>query len=542
MPIEQRKLNRTRPPRVHITYDRELRGEIEQCELPFVIGVIGDYSGSAERRPFGERTFKTINFDNFNEVMAVLSPSTSIGISDPGAVGGEIEIVLTFQSIDDFEPEALISRVPKLDSLRQTGKPEANQELANHLNRILHTPEFQTLESAWRGLWYLVSRTERSSLILIKLLDVTKRELLEDGRLATEFDQGQLFKKVCEEPYGQRLEGLPFGLLVGNFAFGPKPQDVELLGRLAEIAGACHAPFIAGAAPEMFGIETFSQLSAQRDLAKAFLSPTHVQWKAFREYYDARYAGLVLPRILLRCPYGVRPWAPGEFEYAEDIQSPEHLLWGNAAFAFAGCVANAFSRYGWCGAISGAEGGGLVEGLPTWVWQGDPDGLLRSVVDVTITDRREKELSDLGFLPLVQFKHADMAVFFSSSSCSHPRKYDSDAANAVARSMGQFGPVLTASRFMHYFKVMARDWIGSYHTRGDLERFLNRWASQYVNTDDQASPLICARCPLREARVDVREVEGEPGAYGVVAFLRPYFQLDDVPLVSLRIVGRIRLP
>jgi type VI secretion system protein ImpC len=245
-----------------------------------------------------------------------------------------------------------------------------------------------------------------------------------------------------------------------------------------------------------------------------------------------------LPRMLLRSPYGVRPGEPGEYQHVEDIRSPGNLLWGNAAFAFAGCIANAFSRYGWCGAIKGVEGGGLIEGLPTWVVESDPDGESRSGVEVMVSESREKELSDLGFLPLSQIKQQDYAVFFSAYSCCLPRRYDTDAANTASRLMCQFGYVLTASRFMHYFKAIARDRIGSFHTRGNLETLLNRWVTAYVNADDQSSQVISAKRPLREARVDVSEDPGKPGAYRVVAFLRPYFQLDDLS-VSLRVVGRI---
>jgi type VI secretion system protein ImpC len=234
----------------------------------------------------------------------------------------------------------------------------------------------------------------------------------------------------------------------------------------------------------------------------------------------------------------VRPGELGEYQHVEDIRSPENLLWGNAAFAFATCIANSFFRYGWCGAIKGVEGGGLIEGLPTWVVETDPEGEFRSGVEVMVTDRREKELSDLGFLPLVQMKQREYAVFFSANSCCLPRRFDSDAANTTSRLTCQFGYVLTASRFMHYFKVMARDRVGSYHTRGDLETFLNRWVAAYVNLDDQSSPVISAKHPLREARVEVSEDPGQPGAYRVVAFLRPYFQLEDLS-VSLRFVGRI---
>jgi type VI secretion system protein ImpC len=538
MPREsvQHKLDRVRPPRVRITYDLETGGAIEQREVPFVIGAMGNYSGLRERPLFQTRTFRTIDFDNFNEVMAELNPRAAFKIPSSDA-GGEIDVDLVFHTIEDFEPERLINRIPILDSLKKSLEREAAQELARYLDRILHAAEFQALESVWRTLWYFVSRTESSSQMIIKLLDVTKRELLRDLQRAPEPDQSHLFKVVYEELYGE-VGASPFGLLVGNFDFGPSAEDIEILDRLGAIATLAHAPFIADAAPQMFGIETFQQLSTPRDLLRIFDSAQYSRWKAFRDSENARYVALALPRILLRSPYGMRPGVPGEYQHVEDIRSPENLLWGNAAFAFAACVANAFTRYGWCGAIRGVESGGLVEGLPTWVSQSDEEEEVRSGTEVMITDRREKELSDLGFLPLIQFKHTDRAAFFSASSCCSPKRFDNDAANANSRLMCQLSYVITASRFMHYFKVMTRDRIGSYHTRGDWEHALNRWVALYVSSDDQASPAIRARYPLREARIDVAEDPGRPGAYRVVAFLRPYFQLEDLS-VSLRIVGRI---
>jgi len=531
----QHKLDRVRPPRVQIAYDFETGGAIEMREVPFTIGVLGDYSRAAERPAFRDKTLYKIDFDSFDPVMAELKPRAAFKVAS--ATGADLEIDLTFRSIDDFEPEKLISRIPALDALRQSAEPGALRALTRQLDRILHAPEFQAVEAAWRGLWYLVSQTETSPQLIIKLLDVTKREILRDLQRAAEVDQSGLFKLLYEQPYGE-LGAAPFGLLIGNFDFGQSPEDVELLEKIGQIAAQAFAPFIAGVDPDMFGIKSFQHLAIPRDLTKVFDTTSYAKWKSFRRSEDARYVGLALPRILLRSPYGVRPEEPDAYRHVEDIRSPENLLWGNAAFAFATCIANALSRYGWCGAIRGVEGGGLVEGLPTWVLEADADGEFRSGVEVMVANSREKELSELGFLPLVQVREGDYAVFFSANSCCLPRRYDSDAANTASRLMCQFGYVLTASRFMHYFKAMARDRIGSFHTRGNLEMYLNRWVADYVNADDQSSAAIRARKPLREARIDVSEDPGKPGAYRVVAFLRPYFQLEDLS-VSLRVVGRI---
>ncbi len=431
----------------------------------------------------------------------------------------------------------MIEQLAPLNPLRKSDSPEAAGTIALHLDRVLHAPEFQDVESAWRSLWYLVSRTETSSQLQIKLLDVTKRELLKDFQRAPDLDQSRLFKAVYEEPYGE-FGADPFGILVGDFAFGPSAEDLEILSQLGHLASACHAPFLAGAAPQMLGLESFKHLADLGDAARVFDSPEYVRWRSFRESEGARYVALSLPRFLVRAPYGIRPSLPDEFHYQEDTRGGEHLLWGNAAFAFATCVANAFTRYGWCGAIRGVEGGGVVEGLPTWVSHGGDGAEVRSGVEVMLSDRREKELSDLGFLPLVQNLNTDLATFFSVPSCSKPKLYMDPGADTNSRLSCQLQYILAASRFMQYFKVMARDRVGSYHTRGDWERLFNDWIRRYVILDDQASPAIQASHPLREARIDVAEDPDKPGVYKLVAFLRPTFQLDELS-VSLRFVGRI---
>jgi type VI secretion system protein ImpC len=283
--------------------------------------------------------------------------------------------------------------------------------------------------------------------------------------------------------------------------------------------------------------EDFQRLPQVRDVATVFRPTEYARWRCFRQSEEARYVALTLPRILLRSPHGIRPGTPGMLKYEEDTSGNRYLLWGNAALALGGCVANAFGRHGWCAAIRGLEGGGLVEGLPTWI-RHQEEGDTRLSVEVDLLDRREKELADLGFIPLVQFKGTDLAAFFSVQSCCEPKHYDKDEATANSRLSCQLSYILTSSRFMHYFKVMARDKIGSYMTRGNWEQFLNNWISRYVLVDYQASPAVRATKPLREARIDVSEDQGKPGRYRIVAYLRPHFQLDELS-VSLRVVGYI---
>jgi len=533
----QHKLERLRPPRVHITYEVEAGGAVEVQELPFVIAVLGSFCGSSENRPlFPDRVFQRIDFDNFNAVMDQLKPRARFKI--PGfPSGGEFDVDLTFSAIEDFEPHRLIDRIAPLNELAKRPDSEGTDTLNRYLDRILHAPEFRAVEAAWRGLWYLVSQTETSSQLQIKMLDVSKSELLRDLQRASAVDQSWLFKRVYEDPYGGSPVA-PFALLIGDFAFSSTPEDIELLEKLGEVASRCLAPFVGGAAPEMLGLDDFQRLPYLRDLARVFTSAEYARWRSFRQSEVARYVALTLPRFLLRPPYGIRPGVAGEFQYVEDTRDDLHLSWGNAAFAFGACIANAFARYGWCAAIRGVEGGGLVEGLPTRIRHDEEDGNIRLSVEVALHDRREKEVSDLGFIPLVQFKGTDSAVFFSVQSCRQPQQYAAEAANTNSRLSCQLPYLLTSSRFMHYLKAMARDKVGSYMARGDWEQILNSWISRYVLVDDQASPAVRATRPLREARVDVSEDPDKPGRYRILAYLRPHFQLDELS-VSLRVIGYI---
>lgn len=533
----QHKIDRIRPPRVHLTYEAETGGAIEVRELPLVIGVLGNFCGNSNiRMRLQDRAFEPVDFDNFTSVMGKLKPGARFKLpSFPS--GDEFQVDLTFSSLEDFEPDRLIRRIEPLNALAKRADSNVSGNLNRSLDSILHASEFQAVEAAWRGLWYLVSQTETSSQLQIKVLDASKPELLRDLRRAPEVDQSWLFKKVYEESYGQ-LPGAPFDLLIGDFAFNNTPEDIELLEKLGEIASFCHSPFVGGAAPGMFGFNDFERLPHVRDLSQMFSSSEYARWKSFRQSEAARYVALTLPRILLRSSYGIRPGVAGEVQYSEEVRGGLHLLWGNAAFAFGACVANAFSRYGWCAAIRGIEGGGLVEGLPTWIRHQEEEGDTRLSVEVDLHDRRERELSDLGFIPLLQFKGTDLAAFFSVQTCCQPKQYAEEAASANSRLSCQLPYLLTSSRFMHYFKVMARDKIASYMTRGDWERYLNDWISRYVLVDDQASPAVRATRPLREARIDVSQDQSKPGRYRIVAYLRPHFQLDELS-VSLRVVGYI---
>lgn len=526
----QHKLDRVRPPRVTIVYDFEIENAIKIREIPFVIGVLGDFSGSGRSSRLKDRNFYEVDTENFNDVLAAIRPKLQFLVTD-SSDSGRLEVSLEFAHIEDFEPENVIKQVQWLRVMvEHDHSPQTQRSVWSHLDRILHAPQFQQLEASWRALWYLVLRTETSPSLKIKILDVTKKELLRDFQRAPEFDQSALLKKLYEEPYGIR-GGDPFGLLIGDYHFTPSAEDVELLRGISLVAFACLAPFIAAAGPQMFGIENFEQLEQSRDLGKVFDSADFGSWKIFRQDEASRYVGLVLPRILMRPLYGLRPAIPSQFHYEEAVGCP---LWGNSAYALGARVARAFAAYGWCADFRGVERGGLVDGLPTWKRE---DGE-KSGIEVLIKDRREKELADLGFIALVHCKGTECGAFFSAQTCSKPRLYDRDAANANSRLSCQLPYILVTSRFGHYIRAIVRDCPERWLTRADWERRLNRWIVQYVTQDDSASAAIKAQFPLREARIDVTEIPGRPGVHRAVAFLRPHFQLDELS-ASLRLIANL---
>jgi type VI secretion system protein ImpC len=431
------------------------------------------------------------------------------------------------------DTEAMINaRISQIDKL-----------ISDQLNEVMHHQDFQKLEGSWRGLQYLVSQSETGESLKIRVMNASKKDLLKDMEKASEFDQSTLFKKIYEEEFGM-FGGASYGTLIGDYEFGNNPQDLSLLEKVSQVAAAAHAPFIAAAAPSMFNWENYSELGDPRDLAKIFSSVEYAKWKSFRESEDSRFVNLALPHVLMRLPYGQENVPVETFNFEEEVDGTDSskYLWGNAAYALGSRLTDAFAKYNWCGAIRGVEGGGLVEGLPVHTFKTDEgDVALKCPTEIAITDRREKELADLGFIPLVHCKGTDYAAFFSTQTNNKAKVYDSDAANANARLSSQLQYILATSRFAHYLKSMMRDKVGSFMSRQQAENFLNRWISNYVLLDDNAGQDAKASHPLREARIDVTEIPGKPGAYRAVAFLKPHYQLDELS-VSLRLVADLPAP
>lgn len=420
--------------------------------------------------------------------------------------------------------------------------------ISKQLAAIMHHEDLQKLEGSWRGLHHTVSNSETNATLKIRMMSLSKKELHKDLSKAVEFDQSQMFKKTYEAEFGTP-GGEPYGCLVGDYEFSNHPEDVETLSLMSNVAAAGFCPFISAAGSSLFGFDDWTQLSKPRDLEKVFESLEYAQWRSFRESDDSRFVSLTMPRVLARLPYGsatkpVEEFCYEEFELDETAtrsKTADHddYCWMNSAYVMATNMGQAFSKYGFCTAIRGAEGGGKVEGLPAHVFtsdDGDPD--LMCPTEIGITDRREAELSMLGFLPLCHYKHTDYAVFFGAQSCQKPQIFSSHDATANAAISSRLPYLMATSRFAHYLKVMARDKIGSFMEAEDVESWLNRWILSFVNASEGGGQDIRAKYPLADAKVEVKEIPGQPGSYNAVAWLRPWLQMEELT-ASLRLVAKI---
>ncbi|NKE46933.1 type VI secretion system contractile sheath large subunit [Roseomonas frigidaquae] len=420
-------------------------------------------------------------------------------------------------------------------------------KVSEQLNQVMHHPRFTKLEGSWRGLNYLVMNSETGTSLKIRMLQASKKDLSRDLQRAVEFDQSGLFKKIYENEFGTP-GGEPYGALVGDYEWTAHPDDVETLRLISNVAAGAFAPFISGVGAGMFGFEDWRELSKPRDLAKIFETQEYAKWRSFRETEDARFVALVMPRVIARLPYGAATKPIEEFDYEEapknadgsaQAQGHHDYCWMNAAYVKAARLTDAFAQYGFCTAIRGAEGGGKVSNLPNHTFTSDDgDADAKCPTEIGITDRREAELSGLGFLPLCHYKNTDYAVFFGSQSAQKPKKYDRPEATANAAISARLPYMMATSRFAHYLKVMARDKIGSFMEASDCEVWLNRWIQNFVNPMEGAGQEARAKYPLREAQIEVKEVPGKPGVYNAVAHLRPWLQMEELT-TSMRMVARI---
>ena len=420
---------------------------------------------------------------------------------------------------------------------------ELDRKLSEQINQILHHPDFQQIEGAWRGLHYLVNNTETDEMLKIRFMNITKTELGKTLKRykGTAWDQSPLFKRVYEEEYGQ-FGGEPFGCLVGDYHFDHTAPDVELLGEMSKVSAAAHTPFIAGASPRAMQMDSWQELANPRDLTKIFTTPEYAAWRSLRESDDARYLGLAMPRFLSRLPYGAKTNPVEEFDFEEETGAADHskYTWGNAAYAMAVNINRSFKLYGWCSRIRGIESGGAVEGLPVHTFPTDDGGVdMKCPTEIAISDRREAELAKNGFMPLIHRKNSDFAAFIGAQSLQKPFEYDDPDATANANLSARLPYLFACCRFAHYLKCIVRDKVGSFKERDDMQKWLQSWIMNYVDGDPaHSSETTKSRKPLAAAEVVVEEVEGNPGYYTSRFFLRPHYQLEGLT-GSLRLVSKL---
>jgi type VI secretion system protein ImpC len=421
-----------------------------------------------------------------------------------------------------------------------------DEKLTAQMNEILHAPEFQKMESTWRGLHYLVFNSETDAQLKIHIMNVSKTELAKHFKLypGARWDQSPLFKKVYEAEYGQ-LGGEPYGCLIGDYEFNHLPQDVQLLRDLSKIAGAAHSPFFSAADPSLMGMDSWTELMNPRDLGKLFDTPEYAAWKGFRDNEDAKYVGLCMPRVLSRVPYGVKSEPVEDFAFEEDTDGHkgDKYAWMNAAYAMAANINRAFKEYGWCTRIRGVQSGGEVINLPTHTFPTDEGGVdLKCPTEIAISDRREHELAKSGLIPLIHRKNTDKAAFIGAQSVYKPRKYEGKngvEATAADNLKARLPYMFAVSRFAHYLKCMVRDKIGSMKEKEALRDWLQSWINQYVDSDPiNSSENYKAKHPLADARVDIFPDEENPGYYAARFYLRPHYQLEAMD-IGLSLVSRM---
>ncbi len=420
---------------------------------------------------------------------------------------------------------------------------EIDKRLSTQVNEIMHHEEFQKLEGAWRGLHHLVNNTETDTMLKIRVMNISKKDMHKTLKRfkGAAWDQSPIFKRLYEEEYGQ-LGGEPYGCLIADYAFDHSPPDVEALGELGKIASACHAPVITSAAPSLFQMESWEELGNPRDVAKIFSTPEYAAWRSLRESDEARYIGVTLPRFLARQPYGAKSNPVSEFDFEEDTSGNDSgkFTWANSAYAMGANITRSQKIYGWCSRIRGIESGGAVQGLPTHTFPTDDGGVdMTCPTEIGISDRREAELAKAGFMPLIHKKNTDLAAFIGAQSLHNPASFDDPDASANAALAARLPYLFATCRFAHYLKCIVRDKIGAFKEAKEMQTWLQKWIMNYVDGDPAHSgEETKARKPLAAAEVVVEADESNPGYYTSKFFLRPHYQLEGLT-VSLRLVSKL---
>ncbi len=472
---------------------------------------------------------------------ALLGQARRVAVApEADAAGVPVDAVATLAAYLRREPErsdrgvrdAIEGVVAQIDGL-----------LAAQLNAILHAPAYQALEASWRGLAMLVRASDKELGVKVRVLTIGKRELARTLRKfrGAAWDQSPLFARLYEEEFGQ-LGGEPYGVLIGDYAFDHRPEDVALLGDLAMIAAAAHAPFLAAAAPSLLQMESWAEVANPRDLPRIMGTPEYAAWRALRQQQDARYLGLCMPRFLARLPYGPATDPLDGFAFEEQTDGPDtqRLLWANAAWAFAANVARAFAEFGWCCRIRGIDRGGVVQGLPV-LRHPTADGNVdrRTVTEICISERREAELASCGLIPLVHRKNSDVAAFISAQSLQRPQVFEDPDATANAYLSARLPYLFASCRFAHYLKSMVRAKVGSSLSRAQLQAWLSEWLLGYIDgSPATSSEAFKASHPLSAGRVILEDSPDRPGQFEAKVFLTPHYQLEGLS-VSLRLVSRL---
>lgn len=446
-------------------------------------------------------------------------------------------VVNLIQKVAEENKDAFVSR--NVISFIQSQINILTKKISHQLDEVLHNPAFKNLEEKWRGLFHLVNNVDTNNNMIIRVLDATKHEITRDVTRAIEFDQSRLFKLIHEEEFGS-FGGKPYSYIVYDEYFSSSTIDIETLSKISGVAAASHCPILTSVKPNIFNIDTFRDLNKPRDLAKIFSSTDRIKWNSFRSHEDSKYIVFVLPRVLIRQPYS-DDYPCNNFDYTETVnpKNDEHFVWMNSAYPLGVNIARACSTYGWPAAIRGVEGGGLIENLPCFLFEAEEGDLsLKCPTEVVIPDRRERELSDLGFVSICFCKESDKAVFFSVQTCYKNKSYSTEEANANAKLSSSLPYLLAGSRFAHSIKDMMRQKIGSFTAKEEITSYLQDWISEFVLLNDVPSQEVKARLPLREAKIEVFDVPGNPGSYTSTIFISPHFQFNDMN-VSLRVVAKI---
>ena len=431
--------------------------------------------------------------------------------------------------VDGTAKRAIAARIAALDRL-----------ISEQVNEILHHEKFQRLEASWRNLEKLVKENDLSSSMKVRVLNCNRKEMEKDFARAPGFDQSTFFKHIYEREFGT-LGGSPFTFILGDMEFGRGAIDIQFMRNVSSVAAMAHAPFLGSITPALLDLDSFSDLDRPIDIARIFETSEMAAWNSLRDSEDSRYLALTAPRVLVRLPWGpdTNPVEGSDFQEDVDGESPSKYLWGPSSWALAGQIMKSFAKYGWPSAIRGTESGGKIEKLPLHAFPSLSGAMITQCpTETTITDRREKELSDQGIVGICHARNTEFAVIFSGATVNRPQLYVHDEANANARLAASLPYILACARFAHYLKTIMRDKVGGFTSREDVEKYLSNWIAQYVTSDDTATHATKARYPLREARVQVHEIPGKPGVYTAVAHLRPHYQLEELT-ASLRLVAEL---